>query len=145
MSTKTANNNGIYKRQPIQGESLTQQHMKAETEMSNKVGMFMKTGRFGDNQSNRQPMYADFSSIDFMEMRNAIVDIDAEFASLPSKLRTRFQNDPHQLIRFVENPNNREEAMQLGLLPKPARNEPQQPAEQAQAGQSSPPASTIPS
>jgi len=116
MSRNPIHKSGFAKH--ITGDSRTQQHMLKETEMSHKVNQYMRTGVLGNPQNNRKPIYADFSSIDFMEMRNAIADIQQEFASLPARLRGRFQNDPHQLVRFVENPANYEEAMRLGLLPR---------------------------
>lgn len=105
--------------EPIIGESRTQQHMKDESDINIIVEKHLKTGRRREAQNNRQPMYGDFTSVDYMEMRNAIVDIDQEFAGLPSRIRSRFNNDPHQLIRFVEKPENLQESINLGLLPNP--------------------------
>lgn len=105
--------------QTFTGESLTQQHMKSEADINTIVGRYMKTGQLGNPVSNKQPIYGDFSSIDYMEMRNAIADIDQEFGALPSRIRSRFQNDAHQLIRFIEKPENYQEAVKLGLLPAP--------------------------
>ena len=39
-----------------------------------------------------------------------------DFMSLPSKVRERFDNDVQGLIYFIQNPNNRSEAEELGLI-----------------------------
>ena len=41
------------------------------------------------------------------------------FDNLPSDVRNRFNNNPAQLLDFVADPENKEEAIELGLLPKP--------------------------
>lgn len=104
------------KHTPTIGESLTQQHYKEETDINNIMSKYMKTGVLGNPNATRQPQFGDYSSIDFMEMRNAVADIDQSFLSLSAKIRNRFQNDPHQLIRFIEKPENQAEALKLGLL-----------------------------
>lgn len=98
--------------------SLAQQHMKSETDINTIVQRYMKTGVLGNpSAATRMPKYGDFTSLEYMDMRNAIADIDQEFASLPARIRGRFQNDPHQLIRFLEKPENLPEAIKLGLVP----------------------------
>lgn len=79
----------------------------------------MRTGITGNKQSGRRPIYGDFTSVDYMHMQNSIADIDQQFASLPARLRARFDNDPYQVVRFVEKPENQAEAIKLGLLPAP--------------------------
>jgi len=65
----------------------------------------------------KQPMFGDFTkAVDFQEMQNQIIDARAAFMQLPSKIRERFQNDPAKLLQFMENPENHEEAIRLGLL-----------------------------
>lgn len=64
--------------------------------------------------------FADVSDFpDYTEARNEIIRIDEKFAQLPSKVRARFRNDPSELIAFLRDPNNRGEAVDLGILPAP--------------------------
>lgn len=64
-------------------------------------------------------MFGDFSGIgDFMDAHAMIDKAKEAFASLPSDVRKRFANDPAELIRFVSDVANREEAIKLGLIPK---------------------------
>lgn len=107
--------------------SATQQHMRDETNINTIVNRYLKTGVLGNPNATRRPMFGDFSSVDFMHMQNAIADIGQNFASLPARVRSRFQNDPYQLIRFVENPDNKAEAIKLGILPDDSPKKPEAP------------------
>lgn len=103
----------------IPGDSLTQQHFKDDADINIMTKKYLRgqTPTLGNPMATRQPIFGDFTSIDFMDMKNAIIDAEQQFASLPSKIRNRFKNDPYSLIRWVEKPENREEAIKLGLLP----------------------------
>lgn len=76
----------------------------------------------------RQPMYGDFStSAGFRELQNQLASIRQTFEALPSDLRARLGNDPANLPDYLANPENQDEAISLGLLPKatsPATSEP---------------------
>lgn len=64
-------------------------------------------------------VFRDVSNIpDYHEMLNTVRYADEAFATLPADLRLRFANDPGQLIQFLQDPKNRQEAMELGLLDK---------------------------
>ena len=39
-----------------------------------------------------------------------------DFMALPAQLRVRFDHDPVKLLEFLENDQNRNEAIQLGLI-----------------------------
>lgn len=67
----------------------------------------------------REPRYGDFSSgFDYHENILRIKDYESNFERLPSELRARFDNDPAKLIDFASLPENEEEAIKLGILPK---------------------------
>lgn len=104
-------------RPDISGKSLTQQQFQAESDINNITQRYIPGTPIGGMPNGRQPMFGDFSSLDFQRMQNAVVDIEQQFASLSARLRKRFNNDPYQLIRFVENPANEAECRKLGLLP----------------------------
>lgn len=62
----------------------------------------------------------DFTNIPtFQQMCDTLNQAQASFDALPSKLRKRFDNDPKELISFLEDPTNNEEAYKLGLKIKP--------------------------
>lgn len=61
--------------------------------------------------------YGDFTEIpDLRGALDAQRNISEIFAELPAKVRSRFQNDPYALWEFVNDSNNLEEAVTLGLL-----------------------------
>lgn len=66
---------------------------------------------------NDSPLYGDFSNVpDFATARQIMIDAQSKFDSLPARVRDRFRNDPSELFAFVSDPNNRAEAIQLGLI-----------------------------
>lgn len=102
--------------QLIEGPTMTQQHMAAETDINNIVSKYLKTGVLGNPTNPRRAMFGDFTSVDYQNMQNQIADIDNEFSALPSRLRKKFGNDPYQLVRWIEDPRNYAEAVKLGLI-----------------------------
>lgn len=70
----------------------------------------------GNPSATRMPRFEALSSQSYHEMLNRVTDIRSKFATLPSRLRRRFNNDPYQMFRFLEAPENRFEAVKLGLV-----------------------------
>lgn len=77
------------------------------------AGSPIPTSREGQGQ------YIDMTILpqDFMTAQNLVLDMRRKFAAFPSVIRRRFLNDPYQLLRFVQDPSNLEEARKLGLVP----------------------------
>jgi len=68
-----------------------------------------------------EPRYGDFSNVgDFHSARNAVIEAQDMFMELPAAVRRRFENDPAELIGFLEDPANLNEAIELGLVERPA-------------------------
>ncbi|QXP07896.1 MAG: internal scaffolding protein [Arizlama microvirus] len=103
--------------------TLTQQHFKDEVNINTIVDRYKKTGYLIDpNQINesRKAIYGDFTnSGDFFKAQEQLLKAQDSFMALPPKLRLRFNNDPGQLIDFLDNPNNVNEAIVLGLVENP--------------------------
>ena len=69
----------------------------------------------------RLPEYGDFSGVgDFRTAMDAVRNAQENFDSLPAELRARFGNNPQLLLEFVSNAENKDEAIKLGLVNKPA-------------------------
>lgn len=67
-----------------------------------------------------QGQYGDFSSlVDYHEAVRQVQKIDDLFLELPAAVRARFSNDPGELLSFIDNPDNRLEAIKLGLVAAP--------------------------
>jgi phage internal scaffolding protein len=110
--------------------SLAQQHYKDECDINTILQKFNITGLLPE--SPLSPRYGDFTGIsDYHTALNRVIAAQDEFDALPANIRARFENDPAQLIEFLENSENRQEAEKLGLV-EPAA------AEAVEAAQSTP-------
>lgn len=105
--------------------SGTQQHFKEECNINSIMAKFAKTGQLTPIQ--KIPQYGDFSNIgSYDEALNQIEAAQNLFGSLPAYVRDRFNNNPGELIAFMNDESNRDEAIKLGFIP--TKEEPKQPA-----------------
>jgi phage internal scaffolding protein len=105
--------------------SRTQQQFAEEADINNIIARYERTGILVDPLIDRrgQPMYGDFSNIDsYFEAQLKVAQAKQLFEALPAKIRDRFGGDAGKLLAFVEDPENREEAIELGLIEKPEIN-----------------------
>lgn len=80
------------------------------------------------------PLSGDYSDIvDFRGAQDLIVQARNEFMKLPADVRERFRNDPQELLYFVSDEANRDEAVKLGLIEAVPKDQP--PAADPQGGQ----------
>lgn len=99
-------------------ESLAVQSERDECDINKLVERYGVTGSLP--VAAHLPTYQDFEGIfDFQSAMNAVISADKAFLSLPAKVRSRFGNDPQQLLIFLGDEANREEAISLGLVVKP--------------------------
>lgn len=54
--------------------------------------------------------------IDYQDMLNASIEVRKAFDMLPGDLRQKFGDNPQNIINFLNDPNNRDEAIKLGLV-----------------------------
>ena len=105
--------------------SLTQQSFAEECDINNIVARYVTTGVLGDPLAvpTNSPQYGDFTSVaDFHVAQTIIAEATQMFDLLPASIRKRFENDPAQLLAFMEDDSNREEAIKLGLVNSPLPN-----------------------
>lgn len=96
---------------------LTLQQYKDDTDVNVLMRRFGVTGQLP--VSSVKPFYGDFSEVgSYQDALNRVREAEAAFAALPSKVRNRFRNDPGELIAFVMDASNVDEARELGLLPR---------------------------
>jgi phage internal scaffolding protein len=97
------------------GVTRTKQSFKDECDINTIVRMFGVTGKVPVTAI--EPSYGDFSGVsDYHTAMNKIKEAEASFMALPAKLRQKFDHDPNALLNFLENEQNRDEAIQLGLI-----------------------------
>ena len=101
------------------GPSRTKVAPAGDCDVNTIVERYRTTGVL-THVSRKAPIFADVSNVqDYLTSWNMIKQAEAEFMALPARVRERFLNDPQQLIAFVKDPANRDEAIELGLVPKP--------------------------
>jgi len=98
--------------------TLAQQNFKDECDINYIVRQFGLTGELPGKPLS--PQYGDFTGVlDYHSAVNAVLAAQDDFMELPAQMRSRFNNDPAELIDFLSNEGNREEAIKLGLVAKP--------------------------
>lgn len=72
-------------------------------------------------QYGKEGFYADITNIpDYQEAMNRITYTEQYFDQLPSRIKKQFENNPANLLDFLADPANNEQAIALGLRPKPS-------------------------
>lgn len=97
--------------------SQTKSEFKDECDINNVVKRALRTGMLPT--VDREALYADFTEInDYATASIKIAEATQAFEQLPSDIKEQFGNDVSQLLNFVDDPANEEEAIKLGLLPE---------------------------
>lgn len=96
-------------------ESLAIQSAEEESNINTIVRRFGLTGELPNDIN--MPRSGDFTNIpDFHTAMNTVRAAQEEFLRVPAAIRARFANDPAQLMSFLEDGANYEEALRLGLV-----------------------------
>lgn len=95
---------------------LTQQSDAAECDINTIVAR-AKGGADVSRLTRPGGVYGDFRNLpDFRTSLLIVTEANERFMSLDAQVRKRFNNDPAQLLDFLGDDKNREEAVKLGLL-----------------------------
>lgn len=103
------------------GPGLTKQSHKKETDINQIMSKYQKTGVL--NFVNKTaPEFMQVEPIDLQQAMNLVIRSNEMFGDMPSSLRKKFGNDPMEFLDFVNNPENLDEMVELGLAtaPEPA-------------------------
>lgn len=100
-------------------ESLTKQCFAEDCDVNNIMKKWIKTGELPGTDV--VPKFGDFTNVsDYQESCNRVIEAQMQFEALDSKIRSRFANDPANLMNFLQDPSNIEEGIALGLLERVA-------------------------
>ena len=95
-----------------------QQHHKDECDINVILERFGKTGQLPVNAISGT--YGDFSGVhDYHTALNTLIASQSEFEALPAAIRAKFANEPANLIEFLNDPKNKDQAIELGLVNPP--------------------------
>lgn len=113
---RSAYSDSVRVRTPVGLLSLTKQSFADECEINNIVARHARTGVL-EHANRYAGHYGDFCDVqDYQSSINAVKAASDMFMSLPSKLRSRFENDPGKFLDFCSNVENKDEMGTLGLL-----------------------------
>lgn len=83
------------------------------------MAKYLRTGDI-THVSTKMPQYGDFSTVpDYKSALDQVNEAMELFMEMPADVRTRMENDPQKLIEFLDDPNNFEEGVELGLYEAP--------------------------
>lgn len=104
-------------------KTRTQQQFKDQCDINKIIKRYPNIEHYGPQAFGipvKNGKYLDNTTVtDYQASLDLIIEANNSFNSLPSDLRKRFFNDPKELLSFLNDPKNKEEAIQLGLINKP--------------------------
>lgn len=107
----------IGKKSPIDcGPGLTKQEFAKAADVNNLMAKYEKTGVIAQRTDGA---FGDFDGVSsFKEAMDKVVAAQQFFDDLPADMRSKFENDPSKFVDFFDNPDNKQEAQDLGLIPQ---------------------------
>lgn len=95
----------------------TKQSFKAECDINTILKQYRVTGQIQHISAQAaKGAYRDLpDDVDFQSALNTVIRAEEAFASLPSKTRDRFNNDPELFLAFMADPSNQDEIIKMGL------------------------------
>jgi phage internal scaffolding protein len=98
--------------------TLAQQQFRDEADINTILERFGRTGEV--IVPVRPPEFGDFSEVtDYHSAMNMIIEAQGAFDALPARIRKEFDNDPGRFVDFVMDENNRDKAVEMGLVEAP--------------------------
>lgn len=97
--------------------SKTEQDHKDKCDLNNKVA---RARNQQEQKYAKKMFFGDFTDAkDYHDAMNSVIKARNSFNSLDPKIRLRFENNPLKLMEFLQNDNNRAEAIELGFVDPP--------------------------
>lgn len=113
--------------------SKTDQSQKDDCDVNNIMAKFQRTGQI-THLAKKSGTYYDSSEIpDLHQALQIVNEAGQNFSQLPAILRKKFNHDPQEFVKYLQDPSNDEEAIKLGLKKKKVASEPLVPSEPPKA------------
>lgn len=100
------------------GKSKTDPSWAKDLEAQNVINKYMKTGQWLGTPRGQYDPDGQLMNVDLGSALAVVREATDAFNSLPSDLRARFGNSPEAYVSFIQNKENMDEAIKLGLLVK---------------------------
>ena len=94
---------------------FTEQAHKKECDVNHIIAKYDRTGLLSHVQQ-IEARYGDVTGVDFRTAQDLYLNAQKMFGSLPADIKKRFNQSAGDFLEFMENPNNRDEAIKLGLI-----------------------------
>lgn len=117
---------GMYNTEPLtefgvacpKGSSMTKQADANDCSIDTILKKFQKTGMI-DHLAKGEGFYGDVSDmVNYQEALDLVCRANNLFMSMSPDVRERFDNNPSKMLSFLDNPNNYDEAVALGMVEK---------------------------
>lgn len=134
MKDITIKANGLKKVKTINEQpTMTQQQHKDMVDINKIMARYKKTGQITHLRNAQQGVYADLTNIpDLAEAHMQVQKAQAMFEQIPAHIRHKFENKPENLISYLKDESNNEEAYKYGLkIRPPKKSEPTEPPAQS--------------
>lgn len=96
----------------------TDQSHSHDADINNIVAKYHKTGVFPGLDGPQ--IFADVSDApSYQDALQTVINAESAFMALDAKTRREFDNDPSKMLAFLEDPNNRDKAISLGMIDAP--------------------------
>lgn len=95
----------------------TEQSHKDRCDAKKIISKYHRTGVV-THMSKMEAKFGNLTGMDFKEAMDLLTESREMFDELPSEIRKYFQNSPMELFKFMEDPGNRDKAIELGLIRK---------------------------
>ncbi len=94
---------------------FTEQHHKKECDVNLIIKKYDKTGLI-NHVAKFEGKFGDLTGMEFKEMQDKIANAKTMFEELPAEIKKEFDNTPEKLLSFMEHDENRDRAIELGLI-----------------------------
>jgi len=95
--------------------TLAQQQFRDEADINTILERFGRTGEFIVPVN--VPKFGDYTEVsDYHSAMNMVLEAQSAFDALPARIRKEFDNDPGRFVDFVMDENNRDKAIEMGLV-----------------------------
>lgn len=103
-------------------KTRTQQQFKNDCDVNQIVAKFRSTGTISHLRNSQNGVYVDLTTmpVDLMAARQIVLTAEAAFNEIPAQHRQFFGHDPVNMINFLSDPANDEQAIKMGLKVRPA-------------------------
>lgn len=99
--------------------SRTKQAFAKESNVNFIMAKYLSSGVIEHVRKN-SGFYADVTDVpDYKEALMVVMEASDLFNSLPSDIRTKFDNDPQKYLEFVSKPENKDQLIKWGMVKAP--------------------------